>query len=83
MLLLLLLMMMMMVAVVVVVTTRMVMNIQTAVISVYSDIRMSVHRLKLHNVLFNVKQESFYHSHCFVLPADLSKIFLKVDCTNP
>jgi len=72
MLLLMMMMMMVMVVVVVVMTMRMVMIIQTAVISVYSKIRISVHRLKLHSVLFNVKQESFYHSHCFVLPADLS-----------
>ena len=77
------LLMMMMMIVVVMMTMRMVMIIQTAVISMYSNIRMSVHRLKLHNVLFNAKQEIFYLSHCFVLPADLSKIFLKVDCTNP
>jgi hypothetical protein len=49
---------------------RMVVNIETAVISVYSNIRMSAHKLKGHNVLFNVKQESFYLSYCFVLPAD-------------
>jgi len=59
-----------MMVVVVMMMTRMVMIIQTAVISVYSNIRMSVHKLKIHNVLPSVKQESFYFSHCFVLPAD-------------
>jgi hypothetical protein len=64
-------MMTMMVVVVLVMTMmRMVVIIQTAVTYVYSNIRISVHKLKVHNALFNVKQESFYLSHCFVLPAD-------------
>jgi hypothetical protein len=56
----------MMVVVVMMTTTRMVMIIETAIISVYSNIRMCVHKLKIHNVLLNVKQKSFYFSHCFV-----------------